>query len=388
MSSSSNTGSHDNDWCLIESDPAVFTELLERLGCQGVEFQELYSLEDDALVELLQSTNAVYGLIFLFEWKADAQRLHAETKQPVPEESIPPHLFFAHQVTTNACATQAILSVVLNAVNAPSSSDEGESNSSNHQRLSEKELGKVLSDFRNFTMEFPPNLKGVAVSSSEEIRAAHNSFHATDSFLNFDQADRKDSSSKHTEAFHFVAYVPHHHRNDNTTTTTVYELDGLQNGPIVAGTVDNNNNNSNINNSSERMEEEEDSPSVSQLWQGSWLPMARTAIRERMRAVGADAGAVKFNLMAVIQDKRIPLRNSSNKDEDDAEAKQWQLAQEEQKRAGWKLENQRRRHNYLPLAIQVFKELARTGHLPDLVAAAKEKQATKRKRAQQQLLQK
>ena len=158
------------------------------------------------------------------------------------------------------------------------------------------------------------------------------------------------------------------------------------------------------------MEEEEDSskssplsPSSSSannyLLQGSWLPTARMAIQERMRAVGADAGAVKFNLMAVIQDKRIPLRNnnnnknkstSGNNDDNDVddEAKQWQLAQEEQKRAGWKLENQRRRHNYLPLAIQVFKELARTGQLPDLVTAAKEKQAaaSKRKRAQQQQL--
>ena len=50
---------------------------------------------------------------------------------------------------------------------------------------------------------------------------------------------------------------------------------------------------------------------------------------------------------------------------------------EEAKRAQWKQENQRRRHNYVPLCVSLLKELAREGKLPELVDAAKERKRQK-----------
>ena len=124
-------------------------------GCTSVELAELWSLDDETLSSLDES-GKIHGLIFLFKWEktnygSDVSGAESKSEQePLSEDQIPPGLFFAHQVTTNACATQAILSVVLNA-----------------QGIA---LGGTLGEFKEFTSSFPPSLKGVAISSSDPIR--------------------------------------------------------------------------------------------------------------------------------------------------------------------------------------------------------------------------
>lgn len=308
------TSSTDNDWCLIESDPAVFTELLENLQCPSLELYELFSLDDDCLADLQQRTAKIYGLIFLFEYIADreaAAASNAPKKQPLQESETPDSLFFAHQVTTNACATQALLSIVLNA------------------GLNEDVLGPVLAQFHQFTSSFSPAVKGLSIAGSRELQQAHNAFSKPDSFWN-DQ--RKAKPDEPGEAFHFVAYVP---KEDH-----VYELDGLQTGPIDVGKVE---------------------TSTEDSLLPPWLLLARTAIQERMQA--AAASSVKFNCMAVIHDQRL--------------VEGADLAALNQTRLQGKLENQRRRHDYVPAAVEVLKTLAVKGELKELVAAARERQMKK-----------
>lgn len=60
MADSSGGGGGGSDWCLIESDPGVFTELLEKIGVQDVELQELWSLDEDSLLHLQQESH-IYG---------------------------------------------------------------------------------------------------------------------------------------------------------------------------------------------------------------------------------------------------------------------------------------------------------------------------------------
>ena len=94
MSSTSN----NNDWCTIESDPGVFTELLEQVGVEGVELQELWSLDEDSL-GTMEETGSIYGFIFLFKWE-QGQDTSCGNRTPV---EVPPEgLFFANQVTHNA----------------------------------------------------------------------------------------------------------------------------------------------------------------------------------------------------------------------------------------------------------------------------------------------
>ena len=106
----------------------------------------------------------------------------------------------------NACATQAIISCLLN-VDKP-----------------EVELGETLGNFRDFTCSFDPAMKGLSLGSSQEIREVHNSF-ARQSVFELDQkmADKDD------DVFHFVTYVPIKGR--------LYELDGLKEGPVDHGKV-------------------------------------------------------------------------------------------------------------------------------------------------------
>lgn len=311
------------EWCTIESDPGVFTEVLQGVGCTHVELEELWSLDEATLMQL-QASGKVYGLIFLFKWESK-NPADAAKKEPLSEDVTPPNLFFAHQTMTNACATQAIMSVLLNS------------------GLTPEQLGPTLTEFQSFTASFPPSLKGEAIGSSEDIRKSHNAFSRKDAFL---AEGRFHMRTGDEEAFHFVSYVP--------LDGTVYELDGLQKGPILVGTYS------------------AEEPT-------SWLNVARDAIQERMNA-GAE---IKFNLMAVIQDQRVDLKRKleelENNNEKAAEHSEVvaALAQQEAKRKNWEVENQRRQHNYVPLCMQLLKELAKVGNLPELITEAKERYAEK-----------
>lgn len=165
---------------------------------QGVQFEELWSLDKDSLEPL----KPVHALIFLFKWTS-AHDKDLGTKIIRDDQQLR-KIFFMNQMIPNACATQAIVSSLLN-INHP-----------------DVEIGPQLKDFQQFTGDMDSQMRGLTLTNCEQIRTAHNSFAK---HILFEQESRRVTDDD--DVFHFVAYLP--------VDGHVYELDGLQPGPVDHG---------------------------------------------------------------------------------------------------------------------------------------------------------
>ncbi|CAN9511774.1 unnamed protein product [Ophioblennius macclurei] len=235
-------------WLELESDPGLFTLLVEDFGVKGVQVEEIYDLQS-------KCQSPVYGFIFLFKWieerrsRRKVNTLVDETS--VIDEEIVNDMFFAHQLIPNSCATHALLSVLLN--------------------CSGVALGTTLSRMKAFTKGFSPESKGYAIGNAPELARAHNS-HARPEPRHLPEKQNGISAVRTMEAFHFVSYVPIKDR--------LFELDGLKAYPIDHGPWG---------------EEEE------------WTDKARRVIMERigLATAGEPYHDIRFNLMAVVPDRRM-----------------------------------------------------------------------------------
>ncbi|KAL8894011.1 MAG: hypothetical protein Q9207_008558 [Kuettlingeria erythrocarpa] len=197
-------------FCEIESDPAFFNVMLRDFGVDGVRVQEVISLDQDMLACL---PRPVYGLVFLFKWR--------EEDIDKQEASCPKGIWFANQTINNACASVALLNIVNN--------------------VPELNLGDHLQQFKNFTADFTPALRGDAIANFEFVKSIHNSFARKMDMLNADLQLKNDAfsrkkgkakgSDEDDAGFHFIAFVP--------VRGKVWKLDGLQRQPEDLGSITN-----------------------------------------------------------------------------------------------------------------------------------------------------
>jgi ubiquitin carboxyl-terminal hydrolase L5 len=253
-------------FCEIESDPAIFTNLLHNFGVNCVRIQEIFSLDSDMLAFL---PKPVYGIIFLFQYASDVDA--GDQK-----EECPSHIWFANQIVPNCCATVALLNMVNN--------------------IPDIDLGPQMQQLRYFSMPFSPAFRGELVANSSFIKKAHNAYARKIDMLNLDacleeeisksrkKGSRKSSNAKKSKAvqedsaFHFVAYMP----IDNE----IWRLDGLDAYPQRFGSVGSTN----------------------------WLDEVAPVLSARM-ADYAESG-IQFSLLALVKDpvgekKAALLRNVS-----------------------------------------------------------------------------
>ena len=250
-------------WVELESDPAVFNEVLISLGAPGLQVSEVFGV-DPASLALLPTP--VYGLVFLYEYDGEEEEEEAADKR----QDCPDELWFSNQTTANACATVAMFNILMN--------------------VPDPSFGTQLAEFKAATTPLSPPHRGHKLDENDFIRAIHNSvarrldLWSEDLLLDnkFEtyakqqkrktgralsnrksaaantKASRRRRAKKDAEtANHYIAYVP--------VAGKVWELDGLRTKPVCLGP-----------------------------FAGDWLPVAATALSARM------ASGASFNLLAVV----------------------------------------------------------------------------------------
>lgn len=324
-----------SEWCTIESDPGVFTELIKNIGVKGVQVDEIIDMD---ILEV--GDEPVYGLIFLFKY------MQKSGYKPNVLKSWDPELFFAKQEIQNACATQAILGVLLN----------------NTDKL---DIGPTLKELKSFTNDMDPSTRGLAISNSEKIRTEHNKFSHPEPFV-FTKTKAKDGD----DVFHFVSYI--HFKN------AIYEIDGLQQGPILI---------------EDNVKNEE------------WIKKVKPSIQNRISLYSQSE--IKFNLLALVPDKLEKAKkveedlskrkkyveglingtqkpssddkdmeeyNKMNKEQLESTLKDFEsliknnsqtIKDEEYRVNKYKEENERRQFNYIPFIYELLKTMAEKGELEE-----------------------
>jgi len=89
-------------------------------------------------------------------------------------------------------------------------------------------------------------------------------------------------------------------------------------------------------------------------------------------------GEIHFNLMALVLDRLLQAKRTEEEkraagDEAGAASAVAEARAESERRARWRKENVRRRHNYLPFIMELLKGLADEGKLGRVYENAKEK---------------
>ena len=337
-----------SEWCTIESDPGVFTELIKNIGVKGVQVDEIIDLD---ILEV--GDEPVYGLIFLFKYMQNSGY------KPNVLTDWDNDLFFAKQEVQNACATQAILGILLN----------------NTDKL---DIGPTLNELKSFTQNMDPGTRGLAISNSEKIRVEHNKFSHPEPFI-FTKKKAKDGD----DVFHFVAYI--HFKN------AIYEIDGLQKGPIL---IENNVKNE------------------------DWIKKVKPSIQNRINLYSQSE--IKFNLLALVPDRLEKakkneenllkrknyieglINGSVKPSSDDKELEEYNkmdkatlqnslkefellikdnsqmIKDEEYKVNKYKEENERRQFNYIPFIYEILKIMAEKGELEENYKEAYDKENEKK----------
>ncbi|PCH34759.1 cysteine proteinase [Wolfiporia cocos MD-104 SS10] len=255
-------------FAVIESDPgSVFTTLIQKLGVQGLELIELFDIDPWA-VDYLQ----IHGLIFCFLCTDNSNDESEDIDDPDAEQ-----VWFANQLSDDACASLAILNVLMNC----SGVDVGE-----ELRELARDTAVMSPMVTQHTATRPADVRGAihavastAVETYTEVADSKSNDKPTSAApvkkRKTSPSKRKPSSNANAqqETYHYIGYVPAHGR--------VWELDGMRACALEVGAL---------------------APGE------SWMDVVRPALRMRMQMgnMGTNTGTsghIQYNLLALVDDR-------------------------------------------------------------------------------------
>jgi len=235
----------------------------------------------------------------------EPQNLSNENSKNFPHDDI----YFHSQSHKNLCATQAIVSVLLNC---------------KHEGVT---LGPILSELKK---------DNKTLSQCQTIRDIHNGFakKSPDAFVGYD--------SKEDEYHFYITYIPFQGH--------VYELHCLNKNPIDRGAI------------SQDTE---------------WIHAAIPIVQQRLQELKGNSK----RLMAIISDpvkkyerelEKISADSTLPGDERDKKVNHLNMTIQKEKRNKelYRIENLRRRHNWLPFIIELLKAYAAHGSLTSTIKKA------------------
>ena len=223
------------EWYQIENNPSILTQLIKNIGVKGIQVEEILSLES------LENLNTpIYGLIFLSKY--------IENKSYTPNilSTWDKDLFFSKQIIENVNAIQSLLAIIFN----------------NDDKI---DLSPDLKELKLSMNEMNPITKGLTITNCEKIKNEQNKLISLTNDLNKNDED----------VYHFVTII--------NFKKNVYELDGLQEGPILL---------------------EQD------VEFNNWTKTIKNILIEKINFFSNNE--IKFNLFVLIPDKLEQLNNDKN----------------------------------------------------------------------------
>ncbi|GAA5817271.1 hypothetical protein MFLAVUS_010814 [Mucor flavus] len=199
------------------------------MGAEGIQVEQLDLLLDR---ESLYNLRPVHGFMILVKHKP-------EVISYTLNDTINNHIYFSNQIVHDAYAMHALLNILLNCTTTI-------------------DIGKELNHFKQFTHDFPPALKGLALTNSQVLRQFYNNLSSS----SINQHDK--------DIYHSISYVK--------SGSHLWELDGLKRNPLKLGLCNDNN----------------------------WLDIAQMEISKKCEMYSKQR--LPVSVWAVVEDKRLVLQ--------------------------------------------------------------------------------